>query len=382
MMEIDISRLARQERKPDDRKKSPLINTSFLNKEISFGGNKINDTKKERFYNQMAVLFSSGIDIASALRIVIENQQSKRIRKYFEEVFEDVLKGSSLSDALKKTGTFSNYEFYSIKVGEETGRLQEVLHELAGYFELRVQQRRQLTGALSYPIMVMFVAVGAVVFMLNVVVPMFAGVFQRFGGNLPPLTQKVLTLSNWLSSHLLLLFLVITGIILLVLYFKRFEKFKKYSSRLLLKIPFAGKLVSLIMHARFCHSVALLTLAQVPLVEALNMVKEMINFYPMKKAIENMQQMIVKGKTMHEGMACQKIFKRELVSLTQVGEEVNQIGQLYSKLYTQYTSEVKHMTSVLGNMLEPVMIIFVGILVMIILVAMYMPLFQLSTTVM
>ncbi len=136
------------------------------------------------------------------------------------------------------------------------------------------------------------------------------------------------------------------------------------------------------MHARFCHSVALLTLAQVPLLDALNMVKEMIGFYPMREAIEKMQQFIVKGKSMFEGISNQKIFEHRLVSLTKVGEEVNQIGQLYSKLYIQYTAEVKHMTSILGNMLEPVMIIFVGLLVMIILIAMYLSLFQLSTTVM
>lgn len=166
-----------------------------------------------------------------------------------------------------------------------------------------------------------------------------------------------------------------------MIWFRKFDWYKKYSSLLLLRLPYIGKLTSRLMHARFCHSAALLTLAQVPLLDALDMVKKMIGFYPMQEAIEQVRQHIVKGKPMHEGMAKQAVFDRRLVSLTKVGEEVNQIGPIYSKLYTQYTAEVKHMTSILGNMLEPVMIIFVGVLVMVILIAMYLPLFQLSTTV-
>ena len=380
-MEIDIRKIQQQDRKKSQDKKGSSVNFDFLNRDIRLGSKKINDTKKERFYNQLGVLFSSGIDLGTALKIFIDDEQSAKIRKHFQAIFDDVLKGLSFSEALKKTGLFSNYEYYSIKVGEESGRLQEVLKELAGYFELRVQQRRQLTGSLSYPVMVMIVAIGAVIFMLNVVVPMFSGVFQRFGGELPLITKKVLDLSEWFSNHILTLLLVVAGIVFLIFYFRRFDWFKDLSSRVLLRIPFVGKLIRQLIHARFCHSMALLTLAQVPLLDALNMVKEMIGFYPMRTAIEKVQQFIVKGKSMFEGMSEQKIFDRRLVSLTKVGEEVNQIGKLYSKLYEQYTAEVKHLTSILGNMLEPVMIIFVGLLVMAILIAMYLPLFQLSTTV-
>ncbi len=135
------------------------------------------------------------------------------------------------------------------------------------------------------------------------------------------------------------------------------------------------------MHARFCHSVSLLTTAQVPLLDALDMIKKMIGFYPFREAVENVQQYIVNGKHMYEGMAKQKVFDHRLASITKVGEEVNQIGPLYSKLYAQYTAEVKHMTGMLGNMLEPLMIIIVGLLVMVILIAMYLPLFQRSTNI-
>jgi type IV pilus assembly protein PilC len=379
-MEIDIRNI--KTKKPESIKApAKKINLDFLQKDIGFKRKKISDSKKERFYNQLGVLIASGIDLGAAIQINIEDEQSASVKETYIKILQDVITGSGFSDALYNTGFFSDYEYYSIKVGEESGRLQESLIELAGFFELRSQQRKQLTGALSYPILVMIVAIGAVIFMLNVVVPMFAGVFQRFGGHLPAITQTVLGVSKWLSGHLIICLFVIVSIIGVFLYIRKFDWFKKYSSYGLLKVPYLGKLVSNIMHARFCHSVALLTLAQVPLLDALDMVKKMIAFYPFREAISNVQHYIINGKHMYEGMAQQKVFDHRLVSITKVGEEVNQIGQLYSKLYTQYTAEVKHMTGQLGNMLEPLMIIVVGLLVMVILIAMYLPLFQLSSSI-
>ncbi|MGD2034791.1 MAG: type II secretion system F family protein [Bacteroidales bacterium] len=380
-MVIDIKEIREKKGSRKRGSKGKGMNFDFLNREISFRKKKISDIKKERFYSQLGVLFSSGIDLGSALQIFNEDKHSQSHKKIFSRVFDDVIGGMSFSEALKKTGQFSNYEYYSIKVGEESGKLHEVLGELADYFALRVQQRRQLTGALSYPVMVMIVAAGAVIFMLNVVVPMFAGVFQRFGGELPGITKKVLALSDWFSDHLFMIFLVIAGFATAIAYLKKHDWFKKYSALFVLRIPFLGRLTSRLMHARFCHSLSLLTLTQVPLLEALEMVKKMIGFYPFQEAIGNIQKEIEKGGQMHVSMSRQNIFEQRLVSLTKVGEEVNQVGQLYARLYKQYTDEVKHLTSVMGNMLEPVMILAVGLMVMVILIAMYLPLFQLSTTV-
>jgi type IV pilus assembly protein PilC len=381
-MEVDLKNIRRHTQASSAVKEEHRSFFGFLNTEIKLGRRKISDSKKERFYNQLGILFSSGIDLGSGLQIVLEEKQSPQQKKLFQQVYDDVIAGLSFSEALRKTGQFSDYEYFSIKVGEESGRLQEVLKELTGYFELRVQQRRQLSGALSYPIMVTIVAIGAVIFMLNVVVPMFAGVFQRFGGELPAITRNVLELSNWLSSHLLSIFMLLIIFIASIVYFKRYPWFKKYSGLLVLRLPFAGKLISKLMHARFCHSVSLLSSTQVPLLESLEMVKQMIGFHPWREGIEHIQAVIIRGKHMHEGMEGLKIFDHRLIALTKVGEEVNQIGSIYGKLYRQYTEEVKHMTSVLGNMLEPAMIVVVGLLVMVILIAMYLPLFQLSTTVM
>lgn len=212
-MPIDLTTIKKQKTSEKKETSGLKFNLDFLSKEITLRKKKLSDTKKERFYNQLGVLFSSGIDLGSSLQIVIDDEPAPVHKKVYQQIYDDVIGGLGFSEALYKTGQFTDYEYYSIKVGEESGRLPDVLKELTSYFELRVQQRRQLTGALSYPIMVMFVAVGAVIFMLNVVVPMFAGVFKRFGGELPPITRRVLNLptgSRAISISVSLLLLVLS----------------------------------------------------------------------------------------------------------------------------------------------------------------------------
>ncbi|MBN1953398.1 MAG: type II secretion system F family protein [Bacteroidales bacterium] len=377
-MAIDLKKIQHATQKGEQTGKREGINLAFLNKEISFSKTRLNDKKRVKFYNQLGVLTGSGIDLGSALQIVVEDEKAEKTKAIYQKIFDQVLRGKSFSEAVESSGEFSRYEFYSIKVGEESGRLQEILTELHNYYELKVQQRRQISGALSYPMIVLFVAIAIVYFMLRVVIPMFSGIFNRFGGEMPALTRKVLTISNWFSDNIFFLLIFIVGLILLLIYLKRYTWYQDYSSRLIMRIPFVGKLISKLVHARFCHSLSLLTLSQVPLIEALSMVKEMIRFYPMQVAITNIQESIRQGKSIYTGMKDQKFLDRSMVSLTKIGEEVNQIGPLYMKLYKQYTEEIKHMTSVLGNLLEPILILFVGIVVMIILISMYLPLFQMS----
>lgn len=149
-MEIDIRNI--KSKKPIGIK-APVkkINFDFLQRDISFKRKKISDTKKERFYNQLGVLIASGIDLGAALQINIEDEQSISVKETYSKILQDVITGSGFSDALYNTGYFSDYEYYSIKVGEESGRLQESLVELAGFFELRSQQRKQLTGLCLTP---------------------------------------------------------------------------------------------------------------------------------------------------------------------------------------------------------------------------------------
>ena len=165
-------------------------NKRFWEKELSFGGGGFGDKKKERFYDDMRVLLVAGVDLKTALEIIIQEQAKEKDKVLFEEIYQGILKGKSLASCLKETGKFSEYEYFSIEIGEEANRLNEVLDELTTYYADQTALKRQVVSVLTYPLFVFGVTLGLVYFMMTTIVPMFADIFKQFGSELPPLTQK------------------------------------------------------------------------------------------------------------------------------------------------------------------------------------------------
>ena len=354
---------------------------NFLNRDIKLFRHGMKDSKKERFYSELTILLSSGIDIKTSLDIIIEEQKKENDKKLFEKIRDKVLAGASLSDGLQQTGKFSNYEYFSLRIGEESGRMNEVLQELTRYYSIRIKQKRQLTSALSYPLLVLTIAVVAVIFMLNFIVPMFAGIFKRFGGELPALTKLVISASAFMKEHGSTIGLLMIILILILFQIRKKKWFRKYSSLILLRLPVIGSLVNKVYLARFCQSMALLTASKTPMLRSIELVRQMIGFFPFEEALEYIREDIMHGKMLYESMSKYKIFNKRTVFLTKVAEEVNQLGNIFTKLNGQFTEELEYQTGIIGNLMEPLLIIFVGLLVMAILISMYLPLFQLSTSI-
>jgi type IV pilus assembly protein PilC len=354
---------------------------SVLNKDIRLGGGALKDKKKESFYSELHVLLSSGIDIRTALDIVVEEQKGENDKKLFTAIKADVIGGAGLSDAIQKTGKFSTYEYYSLKIGEESGRIKDVLSDLTLYFSKKIKQRRQLTSALTYPIMVVITAILAVGFMLNFIVPMFMDVFKRFNGEMPALTRMIISVSTFFKAYTWLMVLVSVAITVTILAIRKQEYFRARTSVLLVKMPLFGEIVKKIYVSRYCQSMSLLLGAKTPMLRSLQLVRHMIGFYPFEKALEVMESDILHGKLLHQSMARFDLFDTRIISLVRVAEEVNQLDAVFTRLNAQYSEELEHKISMLSSLLEPVMIIVVGVLVAVILIAMYLPLFQLSTSV-
>lgn len=172
----------------------------LFNRDISLS-NPYGEKFKEKFYTEMSLLVQAGIDLKSTLEIMLEENAGKKTGKLISTIKNDVISGKSLSQALLNTGKFSDYEYYSLKIGEESGKLDIVLEDLRSYFKRKLEQRRSLINTFSYPAIVLFVAIGAIGFMLNFIVPMFEDVFRRFQGELPALTQYIIGLSELLSEN-------------------------------------------------------------------------------------------------------------------------------------------------------------------------------------
>lgn len=361
------------------RTKKPTSVKSFLNRDIKLFGPRLNDRKKERFYNELHTLLSSGVDIRTAFELHVEEAEKKEDKELYESILIKITAGSTLPDAVRATGKFSDYEYFSLRIGEESGRMNEVLLDLSLYYSKKIKQRRKVTSALSYPLIVIGVAVVAVFFMLRFVVPMFGEMLKRFGSELPPLTKSIMFLSEWLG-HYGIWFLIIAVLTVAVTWTQRkSEWFRKVSSSFILRTPLIGKIVRKVYVERFAHAMHLLLLSRTNLIDALDLVQKMVGFYPIEKSIGEVRRRVLAGESLHESLGRFSIYPKRMISLIRVAEEVNKVDLMFEKLSRQLSDEIDHETSMLGSIIEPLMILFLGVMVAIILVAMYLPMFKLGT---
>lgn len=351
-----------------------------LSKDIAFFDKKFGQTQKEAFYSELGLLLSSGIDIKTALEIIEDQMKVKKHREIIMQIKDDIISGNAVWEAIHKhPKTFSVYEYQSIRIGEESGKLPEVLMELGKFYTSAIKLRRQVISTLTYPVVVLVMSVLIVQFMLSFVVPMFSDIFKHTGADLPATTQLLIKVSA--KSGLIfysLLFLVIAG----MLFHKTQQHktwFRKYSAAIFLKIPVINELIRKIYLARFCQSMKLLLGSKVLLIDALDLVKNMIGYYPIEFALDSVRKDVYAGKQLHESLSEHSIFPKKLVSLIKVSEEVNAPELIFDKLNQQYSEEIEHQQAVIGKVVEPLFLVILGGLVGFILVAMYTPLFKMSS---
>ena len=352
-------------------------NASF---NIRFGNHSFSNKKKLQFFSDLSVLLSSGVDIVHCLQIVEENFKKPTDKAVISQLQNKLEMGLSLSAAMLSTGRFSPYEYYSIEIGEETGTINSVVDNLVVYYKRMIEQKRKIVSAFSYPIMVLFTAAGAMGFMLGFVVPMFEEIFLRSGRSLPWITQVVIDLSAALSNNGILILFTLAIIIVMFYLMSKKQWFKKGASIILLKIPYFGGLAKKIYLLRLCTAFELLLKAHTPLLDSLELLKKMITFYPISSTFNKIAISIQHGDSLFESMKAHSIYESRMLSLVKVAEQVNLLGETFATLKDQYTDEVNYKTSMMGSVLEPILIIFVGLIVGIILVSMYLPIFEFSSS--
>jgi type IV pilus assembly protein PilC len=377
MPEISLKR-----REPEVKKKSPDEGSSvfaFLNKDIKLFPASFSDKRKERFYSELHTLLIAGVDIRTAFELLAEESEKKEERELFSTILKNIISGSTLPQAAEKSGKFSSYEYYSMRIGEESGRMTYVLKDLSDYYAKKIKQKRKVKAALSYPVIVVTVAVLAVGFMLRFVVPMFADMLARFGSELPGITQVIIDLSGWLSEYGLWILLGIFSMIAFTWSQRKQDWFRKISSSLVMRIPYIGKIAQKVYVERFAHAMHLLLASKTNLVDALELVEKMVGFYPIEKSLVSIRKEIFSGSALHTAMAKYPVYPKRMISLIRVAEEVNQLDMMFEKLSKQLSDEIEHETTVLGSLIEPLMILFLGVMVSVILVAMYLPMFKIGT---
>lgn len=369
-MSLDLSTYKTEKQKP---KKEFQFNLDNIQLSKTFS-----DKEKEIFYRELGMLLKSGVDFKKALEIVSQQVTKKKERELILTLKDKIVHGKSIYESMKESNQFSPYEYYSVQIGEETRKLEEVLFELQKYFNRKIQMRRQIVSVLTYPAIVMLVTVLVLYFMLNKVVPMFSSVFRQFGSELPKSTQYIIKLSNHSGALFGIFILIFIGLFAMHYLLKTKDSYRKFTSNLVLKIPYFGKLIRKIYISRFCQSMNLLITSRTTLLTSLGLTSKMIGFYPIEKSIKQIKEDITRGSSLHESLRKHDIYENKLVSMVEVAEQINQLDTMFERLTEQYNEEINHQTKMIGVILEPMIIIVIGVIVGVIMVSMYAPMFDLS----
>jgi type IV pilus assembly protein PilC len=348
----------------------------------SYKKTMMKDKVKYVLFSQLYSLLSSGLNFSYSFELLIHEEEKKKEVGILKEVYRKIVVGNEFWKSLEMVGAFTELDCGVVRIGEETGKIEQSLMFLSDYYQKKNEQKRMLTSALSYPLIVIITAFLVLFFMITVVVPMFEQVYSRMGGSLPEITQFILQM----SSHFPIV-LTTTGIAILLLitvkfFYGKTEGYQHFTSNLLLQLPFIGSLIRKHYQAQFCKLLYLLVSSDVPLLRSLLMLESIIHFYPYRKSFINIAEGLRKGDSFSNNMEKYKdIYDYKLITLIRVGEETNSLANMLSSQSKDITSELEHELKQFGNILEPILILGVGGIVALVLIAMYMPMFQLGQTI-
>ena len=343
-------------------------------------GFKLNDKRKEFFYMEMYSMLEAGMDLKKALDILINQQKKNEGKKFYEDIRKQLINGSAFWETMRDSRAFTPYEYYCVQIGEESGKLMMVLKEMSIFFSNKLKLKKQLAKSISYPIVIILSSVLAVGFMMTFIVPLFTDMFIRFDGDLPKLTLFFIETSSLIKHYGAWVFVVFGPMVLLFRKFYKRDYVYQRVQKLYTFIPYLGGLIKGIYYARFCSSMSLLLGAKVPLLDSLGLVRKMIGYYPLDQAMLRVERDIIKGSTLHDSFRLHKIFDEKNLAIICVGEEVNRLDLFFDKLHHRYMDEVEVKTHALNTYLEPLIILVLGGVIGLILVAMYLPMFKLSTS--
>jgi type IV pilus assembly protein PilC len=329
------------------------------------------------FSRQFATMISSGLSLIRALHILHEQTENKQLAKVVDEVRLDVEKGASLSQALARhPKVFNRLYVAMIRSGETGGVLDGVLVQLAGILEKQVELKRKIKSAMTYPVAVMCLVLLIVTAMLVFVVPTFEKLYADLGGTLPLPTRILLTVSGIVTKWLPVIIVVeVAG----VFAFRRWvqsERGRAMWDGFKLRVPIFGKLVHKTALTRFSRTLAVLLRSGVPILEALEITSETVNNTVIAAAVKETQDAVKRGESIAAPLSAHAVFPPMVVQMLAVGEETGQVDSMLEKVADFYDQEIEATVDALTSLLEPLLIVVMGGAVGGMVVALYMPMFN------
>ena len=339
---------------------------------------KVNARSVAIFTRQLATMIDAGLPLVQSLEILSAQQESKVFKEIIRQIREDVEGGSTFAGALRKhPGTFNDLYTNLVVAGEEGGILDNILTRLANYIEKAEALKKKVKSALIYPATIVGVAVIVVGILMIFVIPVFETMFKSAGQSLPLPTLIVLTLSKVIKKYV---FLFIPAFILFVYLFRKYyqtDRGKMIIDRLLLKLPVFGPLLKKVAVARFSRTLGTLVSSGVPILDGLTIVSRTAGNRAVETAILSARSSIREGETIAEPLGRSGIFPPMVIQMIAVGESTGALDNMLSKIAEFYEEEVDITVANLTSLLEPFLMIFLGVVIGGVVISMYLPIFSL-----
>lgn len=331
------------------------------------------------FTRQFSTMISAGIPVLECLDILEEQAEDPGFKKVVQMIVEDVRSGFDLSAAIGKHHiVFDRIYINMIKAGEASGQLDTILGRLADYMEATEQLKREIKGAMTYPVVSLVMILGITIFLLVFIIPKFASIFDALGVELPLPTKIVMGLSAALTDYLFPLAMIAIGLVLILQWWKSTDSGGYLWDRMMLKAPVFGELFQKIALSRFAKTFATLLRSGVPILGALDIVSATAGNRVVEEAVENAKESIRAGDNLAKPLSDSPVFPPMVVRMIAIGEKSGALEQLLEKISEFYDQQVEAMVESLTSLIEPLMIGVMGLIVGGIVLSVFLPIFKIQ----
>ena len=334
------------------------------------------------FSRELATLLSSGVTLIKSLDILCKQIESQVLLRTVEQIKKDVEGGYTFQNALKKhSKIFSEFWFHLVETGEASGHLPASLDQLSAYMEEGAALRKKITSAMVYPAILICVAAGAIAIFLLKIIPIFSEIFKGFNVELPVLTQMVISASVIARRYFLITVGGGVGLFFILKKYVSTETGRRQFDTIKLRLPMVGSLMREISTERFASSLSTLVKSGVPILHALEITEKTAGNKLMEDALREVKTSVRDGKGMAQTMGNSELFSPLVVQMIGVGEEIGELGKMLDRVASFYKERVDTFVTRLTAMFEPLVLVFMGLVVGVLVVAMFMPIFSISSAV-
>lgn len=335
------------------------------------------------FARQLATMLSAGVPLVQSFDIVGKGHENPSMQNLLLGIKADIEGGDTLAQALNKKSLYFDELFCNlVEAGEQAGVLETLLDKIATYKEKTESMKKKIKKALTYPVAVVVVAFIVTAILLIFVVPVFEDLFKSFGADLPAFTRMVIDMSEWMQSYWWIVIGIVGGLVYVFGYFKkRSRKFNHFLDKTLLKIPVVGLIINKSAIARFARTLSTMSAAGVPLVEALESVAGACGNIIYAEAVLKMREEVATGQRLQFAMSQANLFPHMVQQMVAIGEESGSMDAMLAKVADFYEEEVDNLIDNLSSLMEPIIMVILGILVGGLIVAMYLPIFKMGAAV-